>query len=492
MAQQALLVKVFVASPGDTNAERERLEGVVGELNRGIAAELGISLELVRWETHARPGIGDDAQAVINRQVPEPDIVIGIFWKRIGTPTPRAQSGTAEELLMAIERWKQTSASEILVYFNQVAYTPLAVDIGQVSELFVFREQLQSAGLLVWEYKGVDDFEAKVRQHLTAALRQWPVEREPVPSRPVDQAADASPSPPPPGTEVDTRSGGRVNRFVAATRETLRDQGFSQDVSDRVATAIQELLANVKQHAADPVAVVQIDASLNALRHVSIEVLQQDEAFDVSALLEAGWQRYQAGDREHGLVRVTRLTGGIYPCSDTTSGWSGIGCDVYELPRLSSRELTDRPGVTTISLEYDVPARCWLNDQVFTLNELNTVLAYALNEPAPRILDLYLGGLRPLADGYLGIQVTGNVAPSEVSIEIWRLRQDPEAKSTLPLFAALEQRFREFFEAGRVVMYVHEAGQVPTALLEAWADAWGLPLCRTTEDLDVFLAANGK
>jgi hypothetical protein len=87
---------VFVASPGDTGEERQRLERVVEELNKGVADENRIVLDLVRWETHTRPGIGEDAQDVINRQIPEPDIVIAMFWRRLGTPTHRAPSGTAE------------------------------------------------------------------------------------------------------------------------------------------------------------------------------------------------------------------------------------------------------------------------------------------------------------------------------------------------------------------------------------------------------------
>lgn len=73
------------------------MDRVVAELNRGIADERGLVVELIRWETHVRPVIGTDAQDVINRQIGVPDVFIGIFWKRLGTPTPRAPSGTAEE-----------------------------------------------------------------------------------------------------------------------------------------------------------------------------------------------------------------------------------------------------------------------------------------------------------------------------------------------------------------------------------------------------------
>jgi hypothetical protein len=83
MVTQFTKLRVFVASPGDTLEERACLTGVMEALNRGIAADRGFVLELVKWETHAWPGAGLDAQAVINREIDTPDILIAIFWKRL-------------------------------------------------------------------------------------------------------------------------------------------------------------------------------------------------------------------------------------------------------------------------------------------------------------------------------------------------------------------------------------------------------------------------
>ena len=92
MAKRQTLLKVFVASPGDVVEERRILEDVINEFNMtwGDTHELG--LELVKWETHTRPGFGDDAQDVINKQIAdEYDIFLGIMWGRFGSPTNRAE-----------------------------------------------------------------------------------------------------------------------------------------------------------------------------------------------------------------------------------------------------------------------------------------------------------------------------------------------------------------------------------------------------------------
>ena len=53
---QVNLLRVVVASPGDVQAERDCIEMVAAEMNRGLADVLGLRLEVVRWETDAFPG----------------------------------------------------------------------------------------------------------------------------------------------------------------------------------------------------------------------------------------------------------------------------------------------------------------------------------------------------------------------------------------------------------------------------------------------------
>ena len=66
-------------------------------------------LDLLRWETHTRPGIGQSAQDVINPQIGDDyDIFLGMFGIRFGTPTREWQSGTEEEFRRALSRFKRS------------------------------------------------------------------------------------------------------------------------------------------------------------------------------------------------------------------------------------------------------------------------------------------------------------------------------------------------------------------------------------------------
>ena len=336
MRPLAARLTVFVASPGDTQEERDRLDTIVAELNRGIARDRGLVLELVRWETHARPGIGLDAQDVINRQVPVPDLVIGVFWKRLGTPTPRAASGTAEEIALAVERWGKAGDVEILVYFNQQPYAPVSSEIEQITRLLQFRSDLESQGLLVWNYQGTADFETKVREHLTAAIRAWSPESQLSTTVGGAPTAARQPRRMPEGLqriEVDVARAGTVNLVVSDVRAALVERGFGRNAGDRMATVLLELLANVRDHSASSEAVIEIEVRDESVRCAAVDVLHRGERVNLKRVLEEGWRRYQQGDREHGLVKASRRLGACIRHSQRPTAGLGSAASFSTSPR---------------------------------------------------------------------------------------------------------------------------------------------------------------
>jgi len=166
-------LRIFVASPGDTAIERESLPGVVNEINRTLRAlhpTLEQNVELVRWESHSYPAMGRP-QGVINDQIGQYDIFIGILWKRFGTPTGRAESGTEEEFRVALTNWQKDGSPHILFYFSRQQFAPpkSSVEMEQLSKVVSFRQQLESDGL-VWEYESAAQFSSVVRPHLTEVI----------------------------------------------------------------------------------------------------------------------------------------------------------------------------------------------------------------------------------------------------------------------------------------------------------------------------------
>ena len=167
------LVKVFVASPSDVQEERKAIEPVIQEINQTLGRRVGLLLDLVKWETGTYPGISAGGpQGVIDTQLPVEtfDVVIGVFWRRFGTPTPSADSGSISEIERACESALRRSKPHVMVYFSERPAVPRRVDeIDQLRKVVEFREKVEKLGLCV-PYTTVQEFSDQLRKHLTTFL----------------------------------------------------------------------------------------------------------------------------------------------------------------------------------------------------------------------------------------------------------------------------------------------------------------------------------
>ena len=122
---------------------------------------MGCRLSVWRWETAARPGLHvDGPQGLIDERmhIAGADIVIGIFWKRFGTPTGDARSATEHELRLAWSAWRERGRPDVMLYFCQRPMFP--ADWGeslQLSEVMRFRQELP-AEQLWWPYTTPEEF----------------------------------------------------------------------------------------------------------------------------------------------------------------------------------------------------------------------------------------------------------------------------------------------------------------------------------------------
>lgn len=175
MPKTITVLRIFVASPCDLDEERKLLEGVIQELNLTWPQQLGISLELIKWETHAFPGAGTDPQDVINHQLPQDyDILLLMLWSRIGTPTPRAQSGTLEEFENAYERWRSNpKLLRLMIYFKNTPLSPDNIDPDQLRLLQEFRKSLGDRGILYSTFTGGEEFSQLLRIHLSKQVQDF-------------------------------------------------------------------------------------------------------------------------------------------------------------------------------------------------------------------------------------------------------------------------------------------------------------------------------
>jgi hypothetical protein len=170
---QPRILRIVVASPGDVQPERDVLPSVIEEVNRA-AADRGLHLVLTRWETDTHPGFHTDGpQGMIDPilKITDCDLLIGIFWKRFGTPTSDGTTGTEHEFNLAHAAWQEKGSPQIFVYFNEQSNTPKSkAETEQWGRVLEFRDKFPKEGLW-WPYKGRTEFEKLVRNHLMNYIR---------------------------------------------------------------------------------------------------------------------------------------------------------------------------------------------------------------------------------------------------------------------------------------------------------------------------------
>ena len=165
-----------VVSPGDVVREREAVVSVVEQLNYHFAPDKGYVLKVWLWETDAEPGLHEEGtQGKIDEgmQMNDVDVVIGIFWKRFGTPTGDAQSGTEHELRKAWASWRKRRRPDVLIYFSRqpaASETPeTSAEHEQRLRVKRFRDDLPKEQ--VWSsYDDPHHFEQLVRNHLEGVI----------------------------------------------------------------------------------------------------------------------------------------------------------------------------------------------------------------------------------------------------------------------------------------------------------------------------------
>ncbi len=165
MAYQAKVLNVMIASPGDVTRERILTQEIIAEWNSLHAERFKLVLLPLLWELDAYPETGDRAQAIINRQlVDRADVLVAIFWSRLGSPTGKEISGTVEEIRTMIARDKP-----VMIYSSATPVVLDSVDMKQYESLKAFLAEMKQKGLL-WGYKSHDEFSKLFFQHLTRSL----------------------------------------------------------------------------------------------------------------------------------------------------------------------------------------------------------------------------------------------------------------------------------------------------------------------------------
>src|SRR6266496_5004021 len=165
MPSQVTAYRVFIASPGGLEEERQAFRTVVNDYNESDALDEGVLFVPVGWEL-ARAGMGRP-QEVINRMVRRCDYFILVLHDRWGT-APSASgpysSGTEEEYHVARECFRNETMRDIAVLFKEIDSAKLSDPGPQLQKVLDFRAGLEaSRDLLYTRFDTLAGFEKQLR-----------------------------------------------------------------------------------------------------------------------------------------------------------------------------------------------------------------------------------------------------------------------------------------------------------------------------------------
>ena len=179
MPQQTHVVRVLIASPGDLHSVRALVPPLFTEWNS--AGHRQVVLSPMMWEHSSTPEMGSHPQDILDRQLVEKsDLLVAVFWTRIGTETAKHISGTIQEIEKFIEI-KGPKRAMIYFFDKPIDINPMDLDLAQLQQLRDYRTKIQKQAL-VCSVSDESEFKLKLYQHLDSKVIELMAGHLPEPS----------------------------------------------------------------------------------------------------------------------------------------------------------------------------------------------------------------------------------------------------------------------------------------------------------------------
>lgn len=178
-------IAVFLSSPGDVQAERERAKRACLELQNEPHVRQHFRLDTYAFEDRVPPLIGEQPQHTVDRYMLRPDdadVLVCVLWSRLGSPFTDSSgthwdSGTAYEFETALQRYRRTGRRPVVLLYRCARPPEPAsqeAQFGSVSK-FLARFQQEGSGLQGIfhhrSFESTDEFVELLKQDLREVLK---------------------------------------------------------------------------------------------------------------------------------------------------------------------------------------------------------------------------------------------------------------------------------------------------------------------------------
>ena len=169
---------IFIASPGDVEAERAEIRAYFDHLNRTTAQTWGVRFQVIDWENFSTAGVGRP-QELITKQTMERFhdslvLVIVVMAQRFGTPSGTNESGTEEEVRWALNSNAESGFPEVKIFFRNIEQfisppepKEILQAVDQWQRVRQFRTEIESTKSVLFQTYGTpESFASILRQDL--------------------------------------------------------------------------------------------------------------------------------------------------------------------------------------------------------------------------------------------------------------------------------------------------------------------------------------
>ena len=164
-------IKIFLASSGELSEERKEVALFISSENRKLV-EKGIFLELVVWEELLHSFRGERIQDYFNKEILKCDIVLALFFKKVGR-------FTKEEFELAHKKLKEGKKPKYLyVYFknSNISTEEITRDYVKIIEL---KENIQKYEQYYGSYNSIDDLKLQLKSQLDQIISGFQKKKRP-------------------------------------------------------------------------------------------------------------------------------------------------------------------------------------------------------------------------------------------------------------------------------------------------------------------------
>ena len=165
------IIKIFLASSGELKEEREQIGLFIAQENKALVKQ-DIFLELIVWEELLHSFRGERIQEYFNKEMLKCNIVIALFYKKVG-------QFTKEEFDLAYKELKEgRNPQHMFVFFKEGSTKDINKDYIKIIEL---KEDIEKAEQMYNNFSSIEDLILKLKRQLDQVIpkRLASLEKEP-------------------------------------------------------------------------------------------------------------------------------------------------------------------------------------------------------------------------------------------------------------------------------------------------------------------------